>query len=512
MFRFALIHSLCGTLAYRVTEHDDEMSEMLIDDKRPAYTGARFTDATESAGLDASKAESSFGANLVDVDNDGDLDLYIAQGEHTNRLFLNMDGQGHFVESTDESGLFDPGASRGGMFADFNGDGNVDLYQLGGANVPNRLYFGDGASHFIRQFVTGLEDDLGSGHQPCLGDVNGDGDIDIFYLNADQSNTLFLNTGSGEFRNGTEAAGLTSSADASAFHCQFADMDGDGDLDLFVSNSKAKNAYYVNDGTGQFVDRAEEAGLAGNDQTSTALIIGDFNGDGHLDLFTNSVGANFLYINDGTGSFTDQTEAAGLGNVGFATLSVNAADFDGDGDLDIVQGRIEFGYSLYENDGNGMFTDVSRVSGINRFHGFSHAIAVGDVDGDGDLDVYLNSWDFAFNIATNNRLLIQEGEPAYNWLKVRPVKEHGYPAFVGAQVRLFVAGTMTPASIRRHADGGHSFGAQDSGDVYFGLGQFPGSNFDIEVRCGGPWITKATQPSLGDVAPNQIVQAICSTA
>lgn len=508
MFRFHVLCCITGSTAVRVVHDHTSMDSDSKWGSKSDYIGARFIDATENAGLDHDNSEASFGANLVDIDNDGDLDLYLSQSMFTNRLFLNTDGKGHFVDITESSGLFDPSGSRPGMFADVNGDGNLDLYQLG-TDIPNRLFLGDGRGHFIRQFETGLEDS-GNGQSMCLGDVDGDGNIDLFVANNDKSNLLFLNDGTGKFTDATEEAGLTTTADHSSFNCEFADMDNDGDLDLLVTSGKNSNLYYVNDGAGKFVESAEQAGVVGN-PPSSGLKVGDFNGDGHLDIFNAAFGSsNHLWMNDGTGHFVDRIEDAGLGSLGIATMAVNVADFDGDGDLDILQGRVNFGYSLYENDGNGLFTDVSRESGVDSFHGVSHAIAVGDVDGDGDLDVYLNSWDFITGAAPHNRLLIQEGEPAYNWLKVRPVKENGHPTLVGAQVRLFVAGTQTPASVRMHADGGHCFGGQDSGEVYFGLSEFPGSNFDVEVRCGGSWITKTSQPNLGDVAPNQAVEAICN--
>jgi hypothetical protein len=491
------------TDAFRVSS-DVSQNAMTNDWWGSDYHGPRFIDATEMAGL--TNSASSFGTNFIDIDADGDLDLYVSQTGSPNRLYLNVDGKGNFSDITVSSGLLDPSASRGASFADVNGDGHLDLYQTN-TDIPNRLYLGDGKGHFERQFDTGLED-TGMAQVACFGDIDNDGDLDLFFTNQDKSNLLYLNNGRGTFTEATEAAGLASAADSGGFQCEFGDMDNDGDLDLIVANTVASNYYYVNDGTGNFVERAEEAGVVGEEGISSGMRIGDFNGDGHLDLFCGSlVSGNHLYINDGTGHFVDTIEAAGLGDLGILTPGSNWADVDGDGDLDLLQGRVGFAMRLYENDGNAVFTENSEA-GLG-FHLVPHGIAFGDVDGDGDLDAYINTWDFILGARQANRLLINQGEPAYKWLKVRPVNENRHATLVGAQVRLFEAGTQMSVGVRRHTDGGHCFGSQDAYDVYFGLSEFPDSTFDVEVRCGGSWITKASQPELGNVAPNQVIEAKC---
>jgi hypothetical protein len=470
------------------------------------YDGPHFIDATVPAGLTEFAAASSWGANFVDIDGDGDLDLYVSQVGATNRLLLN-DGTGNFTDITVSAGLLDPSNSRGASFADVNGDGHLDLYQLN-TDLPNRLYLNDGKNHFERQWETGLEDD-GSGQTACFADIDGDGDNDLFFTNFDKTNKLYINNGRGEFTDATEESGLTSAADSGGFQCEFGDIDNDGDLDLHIANSVDRNYLYINDGTGHFIERAQQRGCPGEEGISAGSRMGDFNGDGYLDIWAAALAPNHLYVNDGTGHFTEGTEAAGLDAVGTLTLGFNIADVDGDGDLDLLQGRGAFAMSLYQNDGNGVFTDISSESGIG-VHIFSHGIAAGDVDGDGDQDFHLNSWDAVFGLRQTNRLMVNEGVPAYNWLKVRPVNANGHATLMGAQARVFEAGTQTKVGVHRHTDGGHCFGSQDAYDIFFGLSQSSASHFDVEVQCGGAWITKADQPSLGNVAPNQVVTAPCT--
>lgn len=479
-----------------------------------SYAGPTFIDVTKQAGVDDPESYAgSFGSNFVDIDADGDLDLYVTNVNAPNRLYLNNDGKGNFTDITDSAGLLDPSASRGGAFADVNGDGVVDLYQLG-SDIPNRLYLGDGNGHFVRQFDAGVED-TGFGQCVCFGDVDNDGDLDLFLTNYDKSNILYLNDGRGGFVDATQESGLISPANSGGFQCEFGDIDDDGDLDLilaYVNSSNPEstvNQLMINDGAGKFVDHAEEAGMLGDPtEYGWRTRLGDFNGDGHLDLLVFGVGPNHLYVNDGTGHFSDTIQTSGLPDSG-TTTGLSVADVDGDGDLDVLQGKIGSAMSLFENDGHGIFTEVSSDAGLG-FHMVTHGIAFGDIDGDGDLDVHINSWDFITGWRQQNRLVIQAGQPTYDWLKVRPVDEHGHATLLGAQVSVFESGTENAVSVRQHIDGGHSMGSQDGYDAFFGLAGFVGKTFDIQVRCGGPWITKETQPAMGDVRPNQIVEVTCA--
>ena len=203
------------------------------------------------------------------------------------------------------------------------------------------------------------------------------------------------------------------------------DVDGDGDLDLICGNS-GQNRLYVNDGTGVFADMTATQMPAINDYTN-ALAVGDVDGDGDLDLVVGNAygwyaGAQTrLYLNDGTGTFSDAT-ATQMPVDNVQTRSVALGDVDGDGDLDLVCGNSQFGYygagsrtRLYLNDGSGTFTDATASADARSLRHDQRSVVFGDVDGDGDLDMvigngffYQGYW-YSPSWGEQNRLLINDG-------------------------------------------------------------------------------------------------------
>jgi len=218
---------------------------------------------------------------------------------------------------------------------------------------------------------------------------------------------------------------------------------------------------------------------------------------------------NQLFLGDGTGHFTDGTLLAGLVDVG-PSQGMNIADVDGDGDLDIFVSTIGLPCQLYENDGKGLFNNIAFFAGVD-YHLFGQGVAFGDIDGDGDLDMYLESWPNlipSIPLPGTNKLLINQASPG-SWLKVQPLNQNGHATLLGTEVRLYEAGSRTPAATRTQVDGGGAFASQSAYEAYFGLSSSIGKAFDIEMRCGGAWIAKDTMPELGAVAPNQTVKVKC---
>lgn len=378
------------------------------------------------------------------------------------------------------------------------------------------MYKGDGKGNFKDITVHAGVGDTGFGQGACFADIDGDGDLDLFVANFGQSNDMYINNGEGVFENGTLAAGVADPGVAS-FACAFGDVDEDGDLDLVVHNSKADNHLYINDGKGKFTDTAVTAGVKGDGADGRAVQFADLNGDGHLDLFFVSPKArNMLLFGDGTGHFTDGTDSAGVGSISeFAGQGFNIADIDGDGDLDIFVSSILESGTLYQNDGHGHFKDVTSAAGLN-YHIFGQGVAFGDLDDDGDLDMVVNTWGTPpFGWPSQEDKVLMNQAKIGAWLKVRPVDENGHATVLGQEVRLYHAGTRTPASVRAQIDGGSAFCSQNGYDAYFGLTsavEAGAKAFDIEVRCGKAWITKELHAELGGVTPNQTVQVQCSKA
>ncbi len=248
-----------------------------------------------------------------------------------------------------------------------------------------------------------------------LGDVDGDGDDDLYFLNQLGSNALYRNNGDGTFADVTAASGPIGLADRISVSGAFNDIDNDGDQDLFVTTTRGGNVLFRNEGGGRFVDVTKAAGVGhvGHSQGATFF---DADGDGDLDLFvTNTarwttsvldpvqkyyigpgslldlidspIELNLFYLNKGDGTFEDATARAGLAGAGWGG-DMAVFDFDGDGDSDLFVGNM-FGKSqLYRNDGQGRFEDVTQqVLGRTPF-GTVGARAF-DYDGDGLLDLFV---------------------------------------------------------------------------------------------------------------------------
>jgi len=266
---------------------------------------------------------------------------------------------------------------------DVDGDGDVDMFA---ANLDgSMLSLNDGTGVFtpVQQRYSA------SSHDVVLADLDGDGDLDLFFANQGQ-NSLYINYGKGSFVASTALppdSDRTEGVDA-------ADLDGDGDLDLVLANAGAPNRIYINDGKHAFKDESSQRlPTEGPDATQRVLPV-DVDGDGDLDLvLANFMTQNRLYLNNGKGVFQDVTTTA-LPKYIDPTTEVVAGDVDGDGDLDLVFGQAIYGNlqvpatKLYLNNGKGQFTDVTAarlpVSG-----GDAWSLAFGDVDGDGDLDLVL---------------------------------------------------------------------------------------------------------------------------
>jgi len=265
-------------------------------------------------------------------------------------------------------------------------------------------------------------------------------------------------------------------------------------------------------GEGIFTDKTAEAGCPGNDGQGRAVSFADFNADGNLDLFmVSATSENQMYINDGTGHFTDMSKQKGVDSI-IPAQGMNVADVDGDGDLDIYVSNILASGALYENDGNGNFKDSTSAAGLD-YHLFGQGVAFGDVNGDGAIDMYVCTWGTPLMgwPSRSNKLFINQGNFP-NWIKVRPLDESGHATLLGTQVRVFQADTRQLAAPLMQIDGGSGFCSQNAYDAYFGFGFLTALPvYDIEMRCGGDWVTKETVPSLGGISADRqtILQVKC---
>jgi hypothetical protein len=343
-------------------------AQLLVNDGTGTYTDAT---AARLPGADEARLRV-----VADVDDDGDLDLVGVED-----IYLN-DGSGTFFAVT--AVRMPPGDENSGSIAVGDVDGDLDLdlvFGSAGANERNRLHLNDGAGFFTDGTADRLPaDDTQTGAVELV-DVDGDGDLDLVCGNLDQDR-LYLNDGRGTFTDVTAGRMPVSGAPT---NCVVAgDVDGDRDADLVLATD-GPTRLYLNDGTGRFTD-ATPGRLAGE---NVRVALGDVDGDGDLDLLCANEGQDRLYLNDGTGTFTDAT-ASHMPADSHANYSLALGDVDGDRDLDVVFGnndtlgdRRNF---LYLNDGTGTFTDVT-ASRMPVDAEYTQDVALGDVDGDGDLDL-----------------------------------------------------------------------------------------------------------------------------
>lgn len=424
-------------------------------------TGAgnlRFTDVTEKAGL--IKGDYGMGIAVGDYDNDGDPDIYITNFG-PNRLYQN-NGNGTFsdVTQTSGAGLDDPRWSTSASFADYDGDGDLDLF------VANYVDFTVRDNKICHDPI-GVRDYCGPLRFRPVPD------------------RLFRNDGRGTFRDVSETAGI-SKADGAGLGVAAADFNDDGRLDFYVANDASANQLWINKGNGTFVDEALLAGVAlsndGLPEGSMGLAVGDADNDGDVDIFvTNITGETHAYYrNRGGGAFEDARLQAGLGapTAPYTGFGTDWFDYDGDGLLDlfvangavtlleaVTAGRLPFSQpnQLFHNRGGARFEDVTVGSGpALQLSEVSRGAAFGDVDNDGDIDV----------LVTNNngraRLLLNQIGARRHWMQVRLEGVQDNRQGLGARVG--VRRKDLPTLWRRARTDGSYLSASDP-RVHFGLGQ-----------------------------------------
>ncbi|MEM7205099.1 MAG: VCBS repeat-containing protein [Planctomycetota bacterium] len=328
-------------------------------------------------------AHGGLGSDIVpaDVDGDGDLDLVfalVAPG-----LYLN-DGLGHFAAAP--SGALPPqppppGQSRHLACLDVEGDGDVDLVAAYWRN-QNRLYLNDGAGVFADATAARMPVDQDATWAVAAFDVEGDGDLDLVFGGLSEQTRLHLNDGNGFFADAT-ATSLPASVETVG-GLVAVDVDGDGDLDLVLASLVGQSSLYLNDGSGRFSD-ATAARMPPDNDDDDVVAVGDVDSDGDLDLvFGGGYGVR-LYLNDGLGTFVDAT-AVRLPAAVIGVDDIAVGDFDGDGHLDLALSGAVNPSRIYRNDGTGAFFDVT-APWVATPTSRSTAIAAVDADGDGDLDL-----------------------------------------------------------------------------------------------------------------------------
>ena len=450
------------------------------------------------------------GIAWLDYDGDGWLDLYVVQsgpyppkaaGDAQDRLFRN--DHGRFVDVTRAAGLHDTAYGMGAVAADYDNDGDTDLYVTNyGDNI---LYRNNGDGTFTDVTKTAGVAAGNWSTSAAWADIDNDGDLDLFvvrYLDnsADKtyfcgsqttgernychpdlypglSNVLFRNDGDGRFTDITRSAGVGKIG--KGLGVVMSDLDGDGLVDIYVANDHFMNFLFKNLGGGRFADVSVESGAAfdidGNAQGGMGVDAGDLDGDGKPDLVVTNFDSelNSHYRNTGGFTFEDVSNLSGFGRPSFNRLGfgLTLADFDRDGALDayVVNGHIQVDPnrqgvtyaqrdSLLWNDGHGRFTERDCGPAFDRsFVGRGSAVA--DFDNDGDLDVAVSNSDGPLQLLRNDTT-----SGAWVGFALRGTRSNRQG--IGARLVLETAAGAQTREVRA----GNSYLSSGDPRVFFGLG------------------------------------------
>lgn len=422
-----------------------------------------------------------FGMALVDLSGSGDLDLVlVGRSNGLPGIFENL-GHGQFANRSFTSGIPPLAAASVVVAFDFDNDGLPDLF-FGQLGAGSRLYRNLGGFQFVDVTAdSGLEGSFQT-KGVCVADFDGDGWLDLYLCNfhdphsePGRRNRLYRNLGNGRFVDLAPAFGGDLDMQAPSFQCAWVDVDGDSWPDLHVVNDRGwvggPNRLYLNK-RGTLVDATEATGL-GVAADSMCLAVGDLDGDLRPDFYiTNSPnsmpplhGSNALVLSGGAWPYTLSQDQWGVAHHQMSWGGL-FWDFDNDGLLDLYVNTELAPNSLYRQVKPGVLADVAAEFAVQGSSGASFVSIIGDVDGDGSLDLVQN------NHGSGVRLYMNHEGRRRSFLRLRVLDPRRPGDAIGAQAEvLFGAATATPQ--RRWSQvilGGNSYLGQNESTLHFGLG------------------------------------------
>ena len=511
-------------------------------------TFPRFTNVSADRGVN--HLSLSGGVIADDFDGDGFLDIVASSWNSAAPLqYFRNSGYGSFYNQSSNSGFDGLYGGLNILQADYDNDGDVDIFVLRGAwhgeeglSIPNSLLENDGTGRF--RDVT-FESQLGDAHFPtqtaAWADYNLDGHLDLYVGNEEYSSQLFMNNGDSTFTNVAKAAGVENRRMSKAV--VWGDYDGDRYPDLYVSNygslappggssgmtsnafavqSGSPNRLYHNNGDGTFTDVASQVGVT-EPSTGFTSWFWDFNNDGALDIFASSYDGDLedivddiqgrpdgaqrlcLYQGDGKGGFVETAAKYGLTRVSL-TMGANFGDLDNDGFLDFYLGTGAPGFHvlvpniMFRNRGGKGFSDVTNAGGFGHLQK-GHAISFADIDNDGDQDVFAEMGGAFQGDKAANALFLNPGF-GNHWITLRLVGTTSNRSAIGTRIRIVVSEDGIERSIYRWVGSGGSFGSNPL-RVEIGLGR---SDSITRVEVYWP-VTDITQ-TFHDVAMDQRVRIV----
>lgn len=504
---------------------------------------ARFTDIAAAAGLlaptiyggtdhnDYILEADGCGCAFIDYDNDGWMDLFILSGTRltgaptgtSNRLYKN-NRDGTFTDVTRQAGLEAVGWANAVCIGDYNNDGFEDMFCTYWGH--NKLYrnLGDGTFKDVTK-EAGLEDSQVRWGAGCsFFDYDRNGHLDLFvsnYLGFDFENvpkpgagvncnwkgipvncgprglpfgrhSLYKNNGDGTFTDVSTESGIGKSWSNYGMTVVTADFNEDGWPDIYVASDSTPSLLFINQHDGTFKEAGVERGVAlsndGMEQAGMGVGIGDYDLDGHLDIFKTHFAedTDVLYHNDGAGNFEDRTLHAKLAvETRFSSWGTGIVDLDNDGwpDIFFVTGSVypevekqlpqypnKSPRILFRNLGNGSFEEIADAgSGVTAVHS-SRGCAFGDFDNDGDLDILI------VNINEPPSLLRNDLKGKHHWLKIKLVGTKSNRSAIGAKVLVKYGGKAQAQEVLSQS----SYYSCNDPRLHFGLG--PSLSADIAIH------------------------------
>jgi hypothetical protein len=407
------------------------------------------------------------GIAFADFDGDEDIDMMVLGkiGDGMVGVFEN-DGRGYFTDRSADSGIVPNTLMRGVAAGDYDADGDLDVY-LSFWTVPNALMRNDGDFHFTDVTAEAGVANTGKASGCSWGDYDGDGWLDLAvsdYGIDDLPNRLFHNLGNGAFEEVGAAKGVTTGR--RSMQVTFFDYDTDGDMDLYVANDlmgflcpTCCNEMYRND-NGNFTHLPDESG-ANVCLNSMTITIGDVNNDLNLDMFFTDDSlppGNILILGQGDDRFVDASTEAGVNPMGSIGWGAVFFDYDNNGHEDLYVTYNVSVNEFYVNNGAFPLTESAFEAGLD-IRGQSYCVAVADIDDDGDQDLAL--WDRQKNI----HLFVNKEGQKRRWVKFRMIGEGRNTHAVGATVSISAGGLDQV----RHLVAGANLKSQDSNILHFGL-------------------------------------------
>lgn len=464
--------------------------------------GSLFTDITAESGI------RHFGHGkaiaLADLNQNGKLDVYLSVCYGRNKFYLNKGGM-RFEDISHGTSLDHPSDAHGIAIADFDNDGYLEIFVANNVELasehrgeimqPNNFFKSGSEMTFVDRAVAAGVD--GGAYNFSAGvttaDITGNGFLDLFvtkgaYRNGpDAQDSLFINNGNGSFTDIAAKVGLNN--ESNGYTAAFSDFNKNGKPDLVVAglNTKKNNtlALYRNDsanGEIVFTDVTEEAGLNRLSGYVVSIFWGDVTNNGYPDLFVGTsrdgivrdeeiYGMNYLYRNNGDGTFTDISEWSGVGGIPCNTRGVTMGDVNNNGFLDIYITN-SMGFSmLFINDGSGRFTDESKSLGAGVWYG--HGASLGDLNGNGALDLIVGNWRQIAGQTDGKWRVFENNTNNDAFLKID---------FVGTLSNR--SAVMTKAAIYQAGHAGDDNYLVGYREVTAGNGTFPGNPLQVHFGLG----------------------------